>query len=183
MAANKIRKFRRIEEAMAFLNGAVVGGGINKGTSGGSVPAANMVGIPGLVGTTLIFTEPASHTVTFATCGSGTGGSADPTTSPPGTNPDPHTLMFKDIKAQVEAVMTGIYVLLTPDQQLLFIEKTPTDGITISKTGTANALLGLDDDADSVGVIYTPAAVSNSPPCWTWAYSGNDNMHDLFTWE
>ena len=178
MAANKLYKFRRIEDVTAFLNGGVTGGSINKGNSGGSVPAGNMVGIQGLVGKTLIFSKPSIATVTFV-ASSGAGGSA----APPGTNPDPTTLFFKDIAAQVATAIPAVKVLLTPEQQLLFIEATPTMGVTISHTGTANALLGLDADNDMVGKIYTPVAISGGPPSWTWAYSGNDNMHNIYTWE
>jgi hypothetical protein len=178
MSANKLYKFRRIEDALNFLNGGVVGGSINKGTSGGSVPAGNMVGIAGLVGTTLIFTSPSAVTVTFVKSNIGSG-----TAVPPGTNPDPYTLFYKDIVAQVEAAIPAVKVLLTPEQNLLFIEATPASGVTISAAGTANSLLGLDDNNAMVGKIYKPAVVSATAPCWTWAYSGNDNMHNVYTWE
>lgn len=179
MPANKFYKFRRIEDVLNFLNGGIVGGSTNRGTFGGSVPAGNMNGIAGLVGKTLIFTSPAAVTVTFADA-SGVGGSAHS----PGTNPDKNTLMFKDIAAQIVAALATVRVGLTPDQQLLIIETTPSSGVAISDAGTANSLLGFDTNAATVGKVYPPAAVAGgATPCWVWSYSGNDNMHDVYTWE
>jgi hypothetical protein len=181
MAANKLYKFRRIEDVLNFLNGGIVGGTLVK-AQGGGTPANLGPGINGLVGKTLIFTAPASATVTFATVATG-GGSADPTTSPPGTNPDPYTLLFKDIKKQIEAAVSGTLVIQNAEGQLVIIESSPSGGVTLVKTGTANALLGFDISKDTVGKVYKPAAVSNSAPCWTWSDLGNDNMFSVWTWE
>jgi hypothetical protein len=177
MAVNKLYKFRRIDDVVPFLNGAVVGGSVNR-AQGGGTPANLGAGINGLVGKTLKFTKPAVVTVTFVVSSSA-GGSADP----PGTNPDPYTLLFKDIKKQVEAAIATVKVLLDSEQKIVFVEATPSGGVTLDKTGTANTLLGFDNNEDVVGKVYTPASVVNVPPCWTWAYSGNDNMHNVYTWE
>ncbi|MHB8815791.1 MAG: hypothetical protein ACYDAE_21370 [Steroidobacteraceae bacterium] len=179
MPANKFYKFRRIEDVLNFLNGGIVGGSTNRSNAGGGVPAGNMNGIYGLVGKTLIFTSPAAATVTFVAA-SGAGGSA----APPGTNPDPNTLMFKDIAAQIAAALPTVKVTLTPDQQLCILETTPAMGVAIAAAGTANSLLGFDTSAATIGKLYPPAAVAGgATPCWTWSYSGNDNMHDIYTWE
>lgn len=177
MPVNKLYKFRRIDDVLPFLNGAVVGGSVNRAQGGGT--QANLgAGINGLVGKTLKFTLPGVATVTFVKSDT-PGGSADP----PGTNPDPYTLLYKDIKKQIEAALATVVVLLDADQRLVIMEVTPSGGVTIDKTGTANSLLGFDDVEDAVGKVYKPAVVSAAPPCWTWAYSGNDNMHNVYTWE
>lgn len=173
MAVNRIYKFRRIDDVSAFLNGGVVGGSVNR-AQGGGTPANIGAGINGLVGKTLKLSSPSAKTITFTTASSAT---------PPGTNPDPYTLLFKDIKAQVEAVATDVVVLLDAEQRLLLLEKAPSQGVTVDKSGTANTLLGFDDDLDTVGKLYTPASVDTTVPCWTWANTGNDNMHTIFTWE
>ena len=95
--ANKIYKFRCIGDAIAFLNGAITGGKAQD-------TQTPMLGGKGLalVGKTLIFTSPSAQTVTFVRS-DGSGGSAHS----PGTNPDPFALLFKDIKAQIEAANRG----------------------------------------------------------------------------
>ena len=178
MALNRLRKFRRIDDVQVFLNGGVVGGPVNRSGTAGAGGTPMPLGLVNLVGLTLIFTLPSPVTVTFVRS-DGAGGSA----TPPGTNPDPFTLLFKDIKAQIEAAIPAVLVTLDADQQLVFTEVTPTGGVTVSDAGTANGILGFDSNIDTVGKVYSPAVVSNSPPCWTWAYSGNDNMHNIYTWE
>lgn len=173
MAVNRIYKFRRIDDVMAFVNGGVTGGSVNR-AQGGGTPANLGAGINGLVGLTLKFKSPVVATVTFTTAASAVF---------PGTNPDPYTLLYKDIKAQVEAAVPSVLVLLDADQRLLLIEKTPSSGVVVDKAGTSNTRLGFDDDMDTTGRLYTPAIVSSTAPCWTWSYSDNSNMHNVFTWE
>jgi hypothetical protein len=165
MAINKLYKFRRIDDVIPFLNGAIIGGTANMGYG---PPSHHAPGIQGLVGTTLTFTSPSAAVVTFAPSS--------------GSNPDPTVLLFSDIKAQIEAVLTTVRVTLNGDGQITITEKTPANGVAVSG-GTANALLGFDQANGMTGKVYKPASVSNSPPCWTWAYSGNDNMHNVYTWE
>jgi hypothetical protein len=173
MAKNLVYKFKLITDVADFLNGAVVGGQV--AITGGTGSATGVgVGISGLVGTTLIFVQPAVGTVTFA-ASSGAGGSA----ASPNTNPDPNTLLFMDIKAQIEAVMTGVTVKLDGEGRMVIVEKTSTNGVTINKTGTSNRLLGFDSAQNSVGKIYAPPP-SATPPCWTWAYTGNENSHIIY---
>jgi hypothetical protein len=178
MALNRLRKFRRIDDVQVFLNGGVVGGPVNRSGVAGGGGTPMPLGLVGLVGATLILSSPGSVTVTFVRS-DGVGGSA----TPPGTNPDPFTLLFKDIKAQIEAAGPALLVTLDADQQIVISEAVPASGVTVSHTGTANGILGFDSNIDTVGKVYSPAVVSNSPPCWTWAYSGNDNMHNIYTWE
>jgi hypothetical protein len=176
MATNRLYKFRRLDDVTNFLNGCVIGGNINK-AQGGGTPASLGAGINGLVGTTLIFTSPSAVTVTFARS-DGAGGSA----ASPGTNPDPYTLLFKDIKKQIEAAATGVLVILDAEQNILIIEKTPASGVAVDKTGTANTLLGFDTATATVGHLYTPGTISSTPPCWTWIDADNSNMWMVAVW-
>ena len=171
--ANKIYKFRCIGDAIAFLNGAITGGKAQD-------TQTPMLGGKGLalVGKTLIFTSPSAQTVTFVRS-DGSGGSAHS----PGTNPDPFALLFKDIKAQIEAALATVLVTQDSEGRLVITEVTPSSGVAVTGAGTANVLLGFDSASGATGKIYSPAAVSNAPPCWTWAYSGNDNMHNVYVWE
>lgn len=177
MSVNKLYKFRRIDDVQYFLNGAIFGGAVNRGLGN------QTNGLSGLVGTTLIFTSPSAVTVTFIE--SNNPGPTPPAGSayPPGTNADPYSLLFKDIKGQIQAAIPGVLVLLDAEQNLLLVEATPSAGVAVTAAGTANTILGFDTKNASVGRLYKPSIVSNSPPCWTWAYSGNDNMHNIYTWE
>src|ERR1019366_7427691 len=133
MAANRLRKFKTIEDTANFLNGAIIGGSINKAQG---APSNNAPGITGLVGTTLTFATPAVATVTFTA-----------SVVPLASNPNPATLFFKDIKAQIEAVMAGLRVYLNQDQQLVMVEKTPSSGVSIqsSSAGGLAVMLGTVD--------------------------------------
>jgi hypothetical protein len=292
MAINKLRKFRTIDEVQNFLNGGIQGS-VLKSAQGGGTPANIGAGVNGLVGTTLTFSLPTAASVTFVRA-DGAGGSA----APPGTNPDPYTLLLKDIKAQIEANIAGTLVNMF-DGALIIREATPSGGVVLkggsvggyatvvgtvdlrtlsygsggsvdglvltlkhdggsnlvvtfaapanqgaivtqinavtvaggitasingfnqlvlqssdqggtasievvsgtsgllgilglpaattvvtgAATNTANTLLGFDLLNDTVGKFYTPAEVTPTAPCWTWAYSGNDNMHAVYTYE
>lgn len=173
MASNKVRKFREIWEVQLFLNGGIIGGSVVAGKGQGGNPGNLFLGVQGLVGKTLIFSEPASGTVTFSA-------------STQSGNPDPNTLMPSDIKAQIETVMSGVTVSFQGGV-LVIVEATPDHGVAISKTGTANALLGFDATGgnDTIGLFYPPPSSADPPtaPYWTWAYSTNDNMHVIFTYE
>lgn len=149
------RKFREVEEVDLFLNGGLIGAAdILGGTEGN-------YGIYGLVGKTLKFTQPSSVTVTFVA-------STDP------NNPDPLRLTYKDIKARIETAIAAVSVQQYM-RKLVLIEVTPANGVTIDKTGTANALLGFDKNHNTVGTKYGP--IGGSAPCLQGMYSTNDNMH------
>lgn len=157
MPTNQIYKFKDINEAEYFLNGAVFG----------SEAPNKADGAPGwdVVGKTLIFTSPAVVTVTF-TAGSGPGG----------------RLLLKDLKTQIEAVATTVLVT-SLNSRLILIEKTPTSGVGINKTGTANSVLGFDSQNNTVGKYYTPPGVTAGTQQWVWSYSNNENYHVVYTWE
>lgn len=158
MAVNKVYKFQTITELQYFLNGAVVG----------AIPPKNSQGPSGwynLVGKTLVI---GGTTVTFTV----------------GVGPDPALLQLSDVKAQVEAAVATVLVT-TVEQKLTILQKTPTTGVTVHSTGTANTLLGFDISNDSVGKVFAPpgAASPIAAPSWTWAYSVNENMHVVYTLE
>jgi hypothetical protein len=77
-------------------------------------------------------------------------------------NPTPDRLTFKDIKVQVETAIGAVSVRQLM-RKLIFVESTPTNGVTIDKTGTANILLGFDKNNDTVGTKYGP--ISGTAPC------------------
>jgi hypothetical protein len=169
MAINKLRKFRTIDEVQTFLNGGVWSGSRVAQVQG--PPSNQAPGITGLVGKTLIFDAPGpAGTVTFVASS--------------GSNPDPSTLLLSDIKAQIQAAIPTLSVTMF-DGYLVVQEATPAFGVTVDRTGTANTLLGYGTANNTVGKFYKPAAAATPPvaPYWVWAYSGNDNMHNIYTFE
>lgn len=150
--ANRVYKFKDIVETEHFLNGGVFGGR--------AYAVANIVGKTLIIGAT---------TVTFEAVGSGVDG-------------DQSALRFKDIKAQIEAAVATVDVLLM-NEKLAIIEKTPTNGVTVDKDGTANELLGFDKVADTVGKVFAAPTDAFAAPCWTFAYAALDNSHIVYTWE
>lgn len=181
MPANNIYKFPTIDMLKSFLNGAVFGnGGTNTigGSGGGSVAPGLQVGWSGLVGKTLILAAPGpAGTVTFVASNTGSGSGVAP-----GKNPDPNTLLLKDIKAQVEAAIPTVRVSMSSGK-LQLVEVTPANGVTVSHTGTANSILGFDSNVNSVGKLYTPAEVTPTAPCWTWSDTDNNGQLIVFTYE
>lgn len=179
MAINRVRKFTTIFELQTFLNGGLVGAEI-KGAQGGGTPGNLGAGFNGLVGKTLIFASPVIATVTFVTA-DGAGGSAEPGV---GTNPDKNTLLFKDLKLQIEAAVPTVKVTAFGDR-IVFLEAAPSLGVSINKTGTANAILGIDTAQVSTNFFYKTSASATPPvaPFWMWVESGNDNMYTVLTVE
>lgn len=157
MPSNRIYKFSDINEAQAFLNGSLIGAEIQ-------------AGVVGLVGKTLTFTSPA-FAVTFAAI------------SPAPTDRDPYVLRLKDIKAQVEAANADILVQ-TLGGRIVFVEKVPTNGTTLSGNDEpAKALLGFDRNNAVAAKFYRPMGISGGPPNYVWVYSVNESTHVLYTWE
>ena len=179
MSIQRVRKFTELFELETFLNGGIIAGRAD-GAQNGGTPANVGQGIYGLVGKTLKFTSPSSTTVTFAAA-SGAGSSVDPAVPEAQRNPNPQVLLFKDIKLQVETAINTVKVT-DRNGKLVFIEATPTNGVTIDKTGTANTLLGLPTNANVVGKLWAPPP-SSTPPCWTFAYVDNNGMHVMYTLE
>jgi hypothetical protein len=168
MATTRIRKFSTIDQLQVFLNGGVTSG--NRCNQVGP-PSNQGPGIWGLVGTTLTFAAPGpTGTVTFV--------------ASTGSNPNPQVLLFKDIKAQIEAAIPTLRVTMS-DGFLVIQEVTPAEGVTVSSAGTANAILGFDTENNTVGKFYPFVAAAAPPaaPYWTWAYSTNDNVHVIYTYE
>jgi len=155
MAVNKVYKFKDIDEAELFLNGAVVGGNIRNG-------------VANLVGKKLQFTLPAAVEHTFVT----------------GSGSDPYQLSLADLKSQLEGAVAGLRVR-SFDGRLVFMETAPSGGVTIiaASVDDARALLGFDPAASTVSKVYTPAIVTPTPPCWTAIAADDKNMHVIYVWE
>ena len=147
MSAFKIYKFATYDHMQNHLNGAITG-------------AANPVnGYSGIVGKTLVFTAPSSHTVTFTQGAS---------------QLDPTFLTFAEVAAQIKAVMTTLDVLAL-DGHLVLIETSPTSGVTVTSASTAVNVLGFNKSASTVGKVYKyPDGVTTaSVPHWVQAYCSN----------
>jgi hypothetical protein len=135
----QVHKIRGLDRSEIFLNGGLFGGYLKNG-------------VYGLDGKTLILDSPQV---------------ANPTPPPP-TLPQTMTfsapagfLSFQDIITQITAGFTGVHAK-GKRGELVIIEDTPTDGITVDKDGTANSLLGFSSYANTVGTVY--AAPSGAAP-------------------
>lgn len=155
MANNRVRKFTDILEAQAFLNGAAIGGVAGR--------------VAGIVGKTFKLKLPSIKSITFVAAA-----------TPPGG--DPTALLLMDIKAQIEAVATDVRVNLI-NGKICVLEVAITGGVSVDKTGTSNGLLGFDSAVDTTGLVYKPAQVTPTPPCWVAVETSQDNSHVIFTWE
>ena len=157
MAVNKIYKFKDIQDAQAFLNGALFGSPVFQNRGAAIVRA--------IVGKTI---NIAGTTVTFVAAASAPDG-------------DSSALLFKDIKAQVEATVATVRLFVS-EGRIGIIQVTPTTGVTVTGTGTANSLLGFDIAASSVSKVYTPSGITATAPCWVNAQC-MDSTHIVYTWE
>lgn len=156
MAQNKVYRFKDLNEAMLFLNGAVIG------------KAIPLNGIQGLVGRKIKFTLPAAVEHTFVT-GGGT---------------DPYTLSLDDIKTQLEAAVAGLKVR-TFEGKLVLQESTPSGGVVIiaATSAEARALLGLDPANTITSKVFRPVSINVAPPCWIALQVDDNNYHTIYTWE
>jgi hypothetical protein len=178
MAKNQIYKFKDVDQATIFLNGGIIGATSMRSQSTNA--RTNLIpAIYGLVGKELKFLQPSVVTITFVA------GSAPD---------DPQSLTFQDIKAQIEAGFGGppttssALIVRSFDAFISMIETTPTNGVSLGLPAGGSALdarplLGFSEGQNSTGVLYKPAAVSNTPPCWTWADTNNENMHVIYVWQ
>lgn len=157
MATNKIYKFKDITAAQAFLNGAVFGSPVLANQA--LAIFRNIVGKTFKIGAT---------TVTFTVSG-----------SPP--DADNTALTFKEVKSQIESAVATVKVSLL-EGALVIIEATPSSGVTVDKVGTANTMLGFDTKANTVGKVFSPSAITQTPPVWVWAETV-ENAHVIYTWE
>lgn len=82
--------------------------------------------------------SPGSVTVTFAS-------------TPAGTQV---AIPLPSVLAQIKAQAAAFSALTDTDGHLVLEEVTPSAGVTVDHTGTANAILGLDTAADMVGKVY-----------------------------
>ncbi len=166
MAIARVRKFTEIYEVETFLNGGIILGDVEK--SGiGALPSGLSAGIDNLVGKTLHFTTP-NVTITFTAA------------SPASPNQNPNVLLFKDIKAQIEAQAAALKVR-SFGKKLVIMEATPTNGLVLADDGTANPLLGFKGPITTKVYAAPPSAVA---PCWTFATVDPSNgQHVIYTFE
>jgi hypothetical protein len=125
---------KNIRDVELLLQGGVTGGA--------GLPA---LGIYGLDGLTLKFLSPSVTTVTLDT-------------NPEGAQ---QLLSPKEIKTQIEAAVATVRVSFIADgntNRMSIVEVTPTSGVSLDKTGTANAALGFTTAVNTVGVKYGLAA-------------------------
>lgn len=147
----RAQKFTNLEEMNTALKGGLIGTDVSKG-------------IAGLVGEQVSFTAPTAATVTFVTATLGAGESRDT-----------YRLMFKDIKAQIEAAVTGLTVL-SIGGKIAFVEASPSGGVALAATSqVGKRLLGFDQNSAVVG---TPVNADGSTvPFFVHAHMTQDNAH------
>jgi len=136
---------------------------LNGGIAGGT-PVLS--GVTGLVGQGLIFTSP-SATCTF-TAGA-----------------DPLTLTFAEIKAQIEAQITGSRVIpVGLEGRIGIIESTPTNGIALNSTGAvAKSLLGFPSAVAVAGKVYSYNSSFTAPCVVSIYFDTQSSAHILASWE
>jgi hypothetical protein len=157
MAAFKVSKFKDIEALQKFLVGGVEGG---KGLLGG---------VEGLTGKTLIFNAPVAGPVTFV------------------DGAHPPLLTLAEIITQTAAGTTNAVAagFTGENARLTLVEASPTGGVDVDATGTANALLGFSTTADTVGTFYAydPSATPTAPCFVDMEHDCSSNSLILVTWE
>jgi len=164
MAKWNVKKFGSITELNFFLSGAIFGSVKISGWGQSIKSGTGIVQAPPLVGKTLIFTTPAK-TVTFVA-------GADPA----------GRLTPGEIKTQIES--GGGVTVAFFDDRLVLLEATPSTGLVLNKTGTANTLFGFDVANPVSGKVYgTPFGSAPTPPYAGFGYSTNDNTHVVYLWE
>lgn len=164
----KIYKFREMDELTYFLNGAVIGPDISwfaqsiKSGGGGTKDA------------------PVLATKTFKTKAPGPAGTCTFVAGADAAG----RLTPKEIKTQIEAAIANVKVYFLSGR-IVIQETTPTNGITIDKTGTANSALGFDIAEDMVAKVYKSPFHATPPvaPYFIDSYSVNDNMHVIVVME
>lgn len=157
MASNKIYKFKDIQDAQAFLNGALFGSPVFQNQR---VPI-----LRDIVGKTVNIN---GTLVTFVAAA----------VAPDG---DASALLFKDVKTQVEAALATVRLFMS-EGRVGIVQTTPTTGVTITDVGTANDILGFDATGSSVAKVYTPSGITAVAPCWV-ACECMDATHIIYTWE
>jgi hypothetical protein len=165
----KVYKFREMDEIIAFLSGAVFGTDVSFFRQAIVNGSAGYKVAPSLVGLTFKTKSPGpAGTCTFVAGADTAGGRLTPA----------------EIKTQIEAGISGLKVTFF-EGRLAIAEATPASGVTVDHTGTSNVALGFDTNADVVGKFFN-SPFSGAPPTTPYmvqAYSVNDNMHVVYTWE
>lgn len=153
--AFKVYQFDGLPEVQHFLNG---------GITGKKFPSE---GIRGLVGKSITFTNP-SDTCTFT---QGING------------PDPDTLVWKDIKDQLETQVSGLKAVLLTDRVMGFILSTPTTAVALGATAQdARAVLGLARSGAIAGKVILPSTDAGTPRLDGVA-GGPDTQFIIYVWE
>ena len=157
MAKIHVYKFREIDEVSLFLEGGVLGANIAQ-------PREGPPGVMGLVGLTLTMLVPAG-TCTFV------------------AGADPNGLLtFGEIHTQIQAAIATLRVRQLSGR-LVFVEVTPTTGASV-QAGAAASLLGFDSAANTTGKVFgSPFIAGPVVPYFMQAYSTNDNVHVIYTFE
>lgn len=133
--ALRTREFNTLKEAELFFQGAIRGG----------KQIANASGLVyNLHDKTLIFTSPASVTVTF-----------DEDTGDANSNGLGNGLTPQQIRNQIVAAVAALSPFFL-DKVLNLVETTPTSGVAITEAGTANKLLGFSGATATTGTIINP---------------------------
>lgn len=122
------RKIRDLDRVDIFLNGGVFGGKDFR------------LGLYGLHGKTLKLVSPGAGTVTFV--------------ASPGN--DQGYLTLAQIIDQINAGVGGFASITARSLrgELAMIEDSPSSGVIVDKTGTANPLLGFSSVVDTTGIVY-----------------------------
>jgi hypothetical protein len=148
-----IYNFSSTNEVQHFLNG---------GLTGKPIP---MEGIRGLVGKTITFTSPVGS-CTFVE----------------GGGPDGGALLFKDIKTQLEAAVSGLKVMQFSRGVIGFISSDASVVTSLGATAQdARALLGLPRGGAISGKLVLPPTDAGTPRL-VQAASGAD-QYFIYIWE
>jgi hypothetical protein len=89
-------------------------------------------------------------------------------------------LTFAEVKAQIEASVAGLLVLQDAGE-LVFIESTPTNGVSITG-GTGAAIVGITATAQSSVFSYPDGVSAPTLPFWVSTYY-DGGYHVLITQE
>lgn len=158
MAKIRFKKFATGYDAEVFLNGGLVLQ---------LPPNSGMQKMRGLVGKTLIFTQPSSVTVTFAE-------------DSPGSGPDLTLLQaLAQIRAAIPALQTPIHSM---GEGVVLIEVAPANGVTLTGAGTANSYFGLTA-AGAATVVYDPPASPAVAPCYLNMFGTGNGQYEIVIYD
>ncbi len=133
---------------------------LNGGISGGKLRPQNGL-IFGLHSLTLVFNTPAG-TVTF-------------------DDPTGRGITLKDISEEIESDVATVRAFWK-DQRLHLIEATPSTGLNLDLTGTANNALGFTKAVDSVGKVFAAPGAA-APALISVVFNPAHNSYTVITEE